>query len=83
MPEGPDGPSAVLAAKTWTLVLDSAIRSSIQTFLFLRGDSKAQGQGELMHGGAYDSKCSLVMVPAEVADWRWPQRREEDAVVAD
>ena len=35
-----------------------------------------------MHGGAYDSKCSLVMVPVEVADWRWPQRWEEDAVVA-
>ena len=36
-----------------------------------------------MHGGAYDSKCSLVTVPAVVADWRWPQRLEEDAVVAD
>ena len=83
MLEGPDSLSALLAAKAWTPVLDSAIRSSMENFLFLRGDSKAQGQGELMHGGAYDSKCSLVMVPAEVADWRWPQRREEDAVVAD
>lgn len=83
MPQGPDSTLAVLAPKTWTPVLDSAIRSSTQNFSFLRGDSKTQGQGEIMHGGAYDSKCSLVMVPAVVADWRWPQRLEEDAVAAD
>lgn len=34
-----------------------------------------------MHGGAYYSKGSLVMVPAVVAQWRCPQRLKEDAVV--
>lgn len=45
------------------------------------GASVAQGQREIMHSGASDNKCSVVVVPAAVAQWGQPQRLKENAVV--